>query len=166
MIPKRVFQVLGLLALTGCVALSFAHWAYGGWPYPLIDSASGTRVLGVLVALMVGLLLGLMFVIPLRLASDMKPVHEEWASLSFEQIRSERAKLEAMRRGTPAERRRFHLGMAGASFACLLVGAPITYASYEAGTTMFALPIALVVYGVFGPPVHLALAFLLGRARR
>lgn len=166
MIPQRVFQTLALLAVIGCLFVTFAYAMSGGWPFPAIVAASGSNVLGALVTLLVALLVSLVFIVPLRLMSDMKPITDELSDVSLEAITRERAKLEAMRRGSPDERRTYHHRMAAASFAGLFVGAPILYATHEVkAETIFLFPVALVIYGVFGPPVHLLIAYFAGRGR-
>lgn len=102
MIPRRVFSTLALLAVIGCLFVTFAYATSGGWPFAQIAAASGRRVLGALVTLLVGLLVSLVFIVPLRLLRDMKPITDAFSDLSLDAITRERTKLEAMRIGTPA----------------------------------------------------------------
>jgi hypothetical protein len=162
-IPQRVFQTLALISIPVCLLLAFGYAGAGGEPFVWIASTSAT--LSALCTLLSGLVLSLGVIVPLRLMSDMKPIREELADVSLAAVAREKEKLEAMRTGSPEERRRYHLRMAAASFCCLLVGGPILSATLELGTVIFALPVALVIYGVFGPPVHLAIAYAVGRKR-
>jgi hypothetical protein len=164
-LPQRLFQALALLVLLVCVSVFVGYALTGGEPFAWISATSGTPVLGVLCSLIAGLLMSLAFIAPLRGMSDMRPVREDFAELSVARVREEQAKLEAMRTGAPKDRRAYHLRMAAASLTGLLFGVPLVLATYQSIGKVFVFAVVATAYGVFGPPVHLAMAYWAGRER-
>lgn len=164
MIPRRAFQTIGVLAMIACVVVSLGYAYHGGQPFAWIATWSVT--LSALCALLTGLVLSFLFIVPLRSLSDMKPISEEIKELTVERLIEEKQRIDAMKHGTPAERRRYHLRLAAVSPVCLLIGGPIVTGAYEVNGPIFVLPVALALYGVFGPFVHLAIAYVAGRERR
>ena len=53
--------------------------------------------------------------------------------------------------------------MAAASLVGLLIGVPLTLATYKSVGKVFVFGVVSTIYGVLGPPVHLLLAHLAGR---
>lgn len=167
MIPRRLFQLLALLIVGACAIGSVAWAVRGGAPFDQMARVSGSGTLACLLALLGGLLGSIVLIVPLRMLSTMRPLAEEvraLRALSVEDLRRERARQEARRQGRPEEQRRHQLILAFVSFCCLPVGGAIllTLHEMEAGT-LFAFPVALFVYGIAGPPVHLTLAYRRGK---
>lgn len=168
MLPKRIFQALAVVVVFACSFGGIAIAAAGFEPFATVAAATSSPTFAWLLGLLLGLLVSLALIVPLRMLSDMRPVGEDFAELrklSIADIQRERARLDAMRSGEPAERRRFHLWMAAGSFCCLFVGGAIVAATYESTGSIYAFAIAILIYGVFGPPIHLALAYFEGHGR-
>ena len=164
MLSRRLFQTLALVVLLLCVLLAFVYANDGGEPFAWITRTSGSRMLSNLCALLFGLLASIPPILALRNIADMKPISEDFASLKQltpEAIATERKKLEAMKRGTPEERRRYHGLMAAVSACCLLIGGVAFFGVFEHGDEVIPnVVIAIFVAGVLGTPYHVARALM------